>query len=61
MKDMKCIKEYKGLGFLRNDEEKSIEVDIKIDDTIKCDQYGYLWLNDICFGHKDAALRDYFE
>lgn len=61
MKEMKCIKNYKGIGFLRYDNDRNGEVDIKVGDIIKCDEQGYLWFNDVCFGHKDAKPKDYFE
>ena len=58
---MKCIKNYKGIGFLRYDNDRNGEVDIKVGDIIKCDEQGYLWFNDVCFGHKNAKPKDYFE
>lgn len=61
MREMKCIKDYKGLGFLRDNTDENGEVDIKVGDIIECDSQGYLWFNDICFGHKDARPKDYFE
>ena len=42
-----CIKDFKGVGFLKenNDESKK----------------GYLWFKDVCFGHMDAYPGQYFK
>lgn len=61
MVNMVCIKEYKGLGFLRNNTDKNGKVNIKVGDIIECDNEGYLWFNNICFGHKEASPKKYFE
>lgn len=58
--NMECIKEYKGLGFLKENTDKSKRVFIEIGDIIKCDSQGYLWKDNVCFGHKDANPKLYF-
>ena len=60
MVNMVCNKEYKGIGFLSSNTDKNGKVDIKVGDTIECDDQGYLWFKDICFGHKDAKPGRYF-
>ena len=60
MVNMVCNKEYKGIGFLRSNADKNGKVDIKVGDIIERDDQGYLWFEDICFGHKDAKSGKYF-
>lgn len=52
-----CVKAYQGLGYLRENTDKSKTVHIKID----VDDQGYLWFKNVCFGHKDAYVGDYFD
>ncbi len=56
-----CVKAYQGLGYLRENTDKSKTVHIKIDDKIDVDDQGYLWFKNVCFGHKDAYVGDYFD
>lgn len=56
-----CIKDYDGIGYLKNDTDKNGEVHIKKGDKIEWDNQGYLWFNDICFGHMDAYPGRYFK
>lgn len=59
--NMICVKCYKGIGFLKDDHDKSGTVNIKIGDSIECDEQGYLWFKNVCFGHKDAEPGKYFK
>lgn len=59
--NMICIKDYKGIGFLKNNHDRTGTVNIKIGNIIECDEQGYLWFKNVCFGHKDAELGKYFK
>lgn len=56
-----CIKDYEGTGYLKTDTNKSKDVSIKKGDEIEWDDHGYLWFNDVCFGHMDAYPGRYFQ
>lgn len=56
-----CIKNYDGVGFLKNDTDKTKEVHIKTGDYIEWDNQGYLWFRNVCFGHMDAYPGQYFK
>lgn len=58
---MVCIKSYKGIGYLKEDVNKSGEVNIKVGETIVCDEQGYLWKDNVCFGYKDATVGKNFK
>lgn len=60
MMNLICIKEYKGIGYLRENTDKNKKVLINIGDKIDCDKQGYLWKDNVCFWHKDAAPSMYF-
>ena len=40
--NMICIKDYKGIGFLKNNHDRIGTVNIKIGNIIECDKQGYL-------------------
>lgn len=56
-----CIKNFDGVGFLKNDTDKTKEVHIKTGDYIEWDNQGYLWFRNVCFGHMDAYPGQYFK
>lgn len=56
-----CIKDYDGVGFLKENEDGCEEVHIKKDDIIEWDNQGYLWFGNVCFGHMDAYPGQYFK
>ncbi len=55
-----CIRDYDGRGFLKGNENKCKEVHIKKGDIVEWDNYGFLWLDNIRFGHMDAYPGQYF-
>ena len=61
MRTATCIKAYQGLGYLRENTDKSKTIYIKIGDKIDVDDQVYLWFKNGCFGHKDAYVGDYFD
>lgn len=47
-----CVKDFEGVDFLEDDKDKKVH--IKKGDIIEWDNQGYLWSDNICFGHMDA-------
>lgn len=56
-----CIKEYSGIGYLRDNTDKNKKIHIKTGDKIECDDQGYLWFKNVCFGHRNASPAQYFD
>jgi hypothetical protein len=56
-----CIRDYNGSGYKRNNENSNIKVHIKKGDIIEWDNHGYLWFDNVCFGHMDAYPGQYFK
>lgn len=56
-----CIKDYDGIGYLKDDTNKDKKVHIKTGDKIEWDNQGYLWFKNVCFGHMDAYPGQYFK
>lgn len=56
-----CIKDFKGVGFLKENNDESKKVYIKKGNIIEWDNQGYLWFKDVCFGHMDAYPGQYFK
>lgn len=56
-----CIRDFDGVGYLKCDTDKKREVHIKKGNKIEWDNKGFLWFNDICFGHMDAYPGQYFK
>ena len=56
-----CIKDYDGVGFLKENKDGREEVHIKKGDIIEYDNQGYLWYDNVCFGHMDAYPGQYFK
>lgn len=56
-----CIRDYNGSGYKRNNENSNIKVNIKKGDIIEWDNHGYLWFDNVCFGHMDAYPGQYFK
>lgn len=56
-----CIRDYNGSGYKRNNENSNVKVNIKQGDIIEWDDHGYLWFDNVCFGHMDAYPGQYFK
>ena len=56
-----CIKDYDGVGFLKENKDGREEVHIKKGDVIEWDNQGYLWFDNVRFGHMDAYPGQYFK
>lgn len=56
-----CIRDYNGSGYKRNNENSNVKVNIKKGDIIEWDNQGYLWFDNVCFGHMDAYPGQYFK
>ena len=56
-----CIRDYNGSGYKRNNEDSNVKVNIKQGDIIEWDERGYLWFDNVCFGHMDAYPGQYFK
>lgn len=56
-----CIRDFEGVGFLKENNDKDKKVHIKKGDIIEWDNQGCLWYDDVCFGHMDAYPGQYFQ